>query len=105
MWLQLVISSQLTGSNTINTLFFALKTATITTDIHVLESCSQTVKRWFLENDLMLNADKSEVMLFGSGASCKRSMKQNLLKVADVALPTVNNRFIDSDSRRVGFKT
>jgi len=28
------------------------------------ESCSQTVKEWFAVNNLMLNADKSDVMLF-----------------------------------------
>jgi len=50
---ELVTSSQLTVSSTINTLmtqlFFALKAATI--DIRLLESCSQAVKRWFLQND------------------------------------------------------
>jgi len=40
--------------------FFALKA---TTDIYLLESYPQVVKRWFLENDLMLYADKSKVML------------------------------------------
>jgi len=68
VWLHLVTSSQHTVSNTINTLmthscFFALKAAIIDTDIHLLESRSQAVKRWSLGNDLMLNADKSEVML------------------------------------------
>jgi len=49
-------------------LFFALKAATVDTDIHLLESCSQAVKRWFQENDLMLNADKSKVMLAVMGS-------------------------------------
>jgi hypothetical protein len=52
-------------------LFFALKAATIDTDIRLLESCSCAVKRWFLENDLLSNADESEVMLVGTGAQLR----------------------------------
>jgi len=62
-------------------LFFALKAATIDTDIHLLESCSQAVQGWFLDNDLMLNADKLEVMLVGSGAQLRKIDKHNLLKL------------------------
>ena len=32
------------------------------TSLTVVEECSRAVKRWFLENDLLLNAEKSEVM-------------------------------------------
>lgn len=70
-------------------LFFALKAATIDTDLRLLESCSCAVKRWFLENDLMLNADKSEVMLVGTGAQLRRIDQTRSVKVAGVALPTV----------------
>jgi len=71
-------------------LFFALKAATIDTDIHLLKSCSRAVKRWFLENDLMLNADKSEVTLVGSSAQLRKIDETKFVKVADVALHTVN---------------
>jgi hypothetical protein len=33
-----------------------------------LESCSQAVKAWFGENELLLNADKSDVMFIGTSA-------------------------------------
>jgi hypothetical protein len=33
-----------------------------------LESCSQAVKAWFAENELLLNADKSDVMFIGTSA-------------------------------------
>ena len=71
-------------------LFFALKAATIDSDIHLLESCSQAVKKWFLEYDLILNADKLKVMLVGTGAQLRKIDETQSVKVADVALPTIN---------------
>ena len=70
-------------------LFFALKAVTIDSDI-LLESCSQAVNRWFLENDLILNADKSEVMHVGTGVQLRKIDETQSVKVADIALPTVN---------------
>jgi len=76
-------------------LFFALKAATVDTDIHLLESCSRPVKRWFLEYDLMLNDDKSEVKLYTRFrcSVAKDRWKQICYRpiVADVALPIVNH--------------
>ena len=37
-------------------------------DLLKLECCSQSVKVWFAENELLLNADKSDVMFIGTSA-------------------------------------
>jgi len=34
------------------------------TDLRKLEKCTRDVKSWFAENDLLLNADKSEVIRY-----------------------------------------
>ena len=45
-----------------------MKAASISADLAKLESCSQAVRGWFAVNNLMLNADKSDVMLIGTSA-------------------------------------
>ena len=40
----------------------------MTADFLKLECCSQAVKVWFAENELLLNADKSDVMFIGTSA-------------------------------------
>jgi Reverse transcriptase (RNA-dependent DNA polymerase) len=47
-------------------LFLAMCTSTISSNLSTLEICAKAVKHWFADNDLLLNADKSEVMLVGS---------------------------------------
>ena len=37
-------------------------------DLLRLEACTCDVKSWFAENDLLLNADKSEVMMIGTSS-------------------------------------
>jgi len=49
-------------------LFLAIKASSISADLAKLESCSQAVKGWFAVNNLMLNANKSDVMLIGTSA-------------------------------------
>jgi len=36
-----------------------------------LRSAYRDVKRWFVENDLLVNADKSEVMMIGTPAQLR----------------------------------
>src|SRR5208282_438917 len=71
-------------------LFFALKAEKIDSEIHKLESCSRAVRRWFLENDLLLNADKSEVMLVRTTQQLAKVDKQRAVNVSDVALPILS---------------
>ena len=68
-------------------LFYALTASEIDTSLTVVEDCSRTVKRWFLENDLLLNADKSEVMFVGTAAQLQKTDHIQSVNVADAALP------------------
>ena len=68
-------------------LFYALTASEIDTSLTVVEDCSRTVKQWFLENDLLLNADKSEVMFVGTAAQLQRTDHIQSVNVADAALP------------------
>jgi len=46
-------------------LFLSMRASTMQADLLKLEVCMRDVKSWFAENDLLLNADKSEVMMIG----------------------------------------
>ena len=45
------------------------------------------MKRWFLENDLLVNADKSEVMLVGTAVQLRKMDHIRTVNVADALLP------------------
>ena len=47
-------------------LFLLMKASSMTADLLKLQSCSQAVKAWFAENELLLNVDKSDVMCVGT---------------------------------------
>ena len=68
-------------------LFLAITASTIRSNLSTLEICSQAVKHWFADNDLLLNADKSEVMLVGSSPQLKAASSINTVSVAGVSLP------------------
>ena len=68
-------------------LFLAMCTSTIRSNLSTLEICSQAVKHWFADNDLLLNADKSEAMLVGSSSQLKAASNVNTVSVAGVSLP------------------
>ena len=68
-------------------LFYALSASEIDTSLTVVEECSRAVKRWFLENDLLLNAEKSEVMFVGTAAQLQKTDHVQSVNVADAVLP------------------
>jgi len=51
--------------------FLAIKASSISANLAKPEFCFQAVKRWFTVNNLMLNADISDVMLLGHQSSCE----------------------------------
>ena len=55
--------------------------------LSTLEMCSQAVKHWLADNDLLLNADKSELMLVGTSSQLKAASSVTTITVADVSLP------------------
>ena len=40
-------------------------------DLDRLQRCSDDVQAWYLQNDLLLNPDKSEVLVFGTSSSLR----------------------------------
>ena len=68
-------------------LFLAMCTSTIRSNLSTLEICSQAVKHWFADNDLLLNADKPEAMHVGSSSQLKAASSVNTVSVAGVSLP------------------
>ena len=64
-------------------LFLAMRASTIRAGLSTLEDCTRDVKRWFAENDLLLNADKSEVMMIGTPSQLRAASTVNTVAVAD----------------------
>jgi len=64
-----------------------IRVSTISSDLCSLETCSQAVKHWFADNDLSLNADKSEAMFVGSSSQLQAASGINTVSVAGVSLP------------------
>jgi len=71
-------------------LFLAMCVSTISSDLCSIETCSQTVKHWFADNDLLLNADKSEAMFVGSSSQLQAASGVNTVSVAGVTLPVLS---------------
>lgn len=63
-------------------LFLSMSASNLHTELHRLELCSLEVKAWFLENDLLLNADKSDVMFIGTSAQLSASSSLSSVTVA-----------------------
>ena len=49
-------------------LILSMSASILRSDLSTLEKCSLTARQWFADNDLLLNADKSEVMFVGTSA-------------------------------------
>jgi len=66
-------------------LFLAMRASTIHSDLLKLEMCTRNVKSWFAENDLLLNADKSEVMMIGTPSQLRSVESISTVTVADTS--------------------
>jgi len=62
--------------------------STMQADLLKLEACTCTrdVKSWFAENDLLLNADKSEVMMIATSSQLRLAETIGTVTVADSCL-------------------
>ena len=67
-------------------LFLSMRASTIRAGLSTLEDCTSDVKRWFIENDLLLNADNSEVMMIGIAGQLRAASTFNMVAVADANL-------------------
>lgn len=71
-------------------LYFAL-VPSMFTDLSLIVSCTEAVSSWFLENSLLLNADKTEAVIFGT--------RQRLISVDGSGGVTVDGtiaKFVDA---------
>ena len=65
-----------------------MRASTIRAGLSTLEACTRDVKHWFAENDLLLNADKSEVMMIGTPAQLRAASTVNTVASAHPATTT-----------------
>ena len=53
----------------------------------MLRSCSTAVRDWYLSNNLLLNADKSQAIVLGTTNQLRSTTSIDSVEVAGVALP------------------
>ncbi len=68
-------------------LYVAIDTSCSSAALGRLAASSDALRRWFLENDLMLNGDKSEAVFFGTTAQLKSVESVNTVSIAGSVLP------------------
>ena len=71
-------------------LMIYLPLSSIENDLKTLSDVSYTVQRWFLENFLLLNPDKTEAIVFGTRQRLSRMQRLNSIDVAND-----NVKFVD----------
>jgi hypothetical protein len=68
-------------------LYLSMKAEDRDTGMTTLATCTSAVKLWYLHNHLLLNADKSEAIMFGTDHQLRTAVDTNCLSVAGVVLP------------------
>ena len=68
-------------------LYVTMNSVNKATALARLSQCTAAVKKWFLENDLQLNADKSEVITIGTTVQLKSVAEIDTVDVAGSSLP------------------
>jgi len=63
-------------------LFIVMNTSDTTPALERLILCSSAVRLWFLHNRLQLNADKSEVVILGTGYQLRATVNITAVEVA-----------------------
>jgi len=55
-------------------------------ELDVLRSCSTAMRDWYLSNNLLLNADKSQAIVLGTANQLRSATSIDSVEVAGVAL-------------------
>ena len=63
-----------------------MRASTMQADLLKLEACTCDVKSWLAVNDLLLNADKSEVMMIGTSSQLRLAATFSTVTVANSRL-------------------
>jgi len=64
----------------------------VTRQLQVLAECAEAVKHWFLSNDLMLNASKTECVVFGTGARLNATVMPSFAPFKDTPPVTISDK-------------
>ena len=76
------ISTQMTPSCTAE--FHS--TANFNNDVKILEECSATMEEWYLRNGMLLNANKSDVVILSTGQQARKLPDSPVINVAGFAI-------------------
>ena len=68
-------------------LYLSMRPSDSAQELDVLRSCSTAVRDWYLSNNLLLNADKSQVIVLGTAKQLRSATSIDSVEVAGVALP------------------
>jgi len=71
-------------------LYLSIRADNCTHDLDVLRACSTAVRDWYLSNNLLLNADKSDVIVFGTANQLRLAAAVDSVEVAGVTLPVAS---------------
>ena len=63
-------------------LYCGISTGKFESDIKVLEECSTIVEQWFLHNGMLLNADKSDVVVLSTAQQARKLPEDPVVNVA-----------------------
>jgi len=72
-------------------LYLCMKTSDSAHHRDILRTCSTAVHDWYLANSLLLNADKSDVILLVTANQLRVTTSVDLVKVAGVTLPVASS--------------
>jgi len=67
--------------------FVAMNAADTAPTLDRLTRCSAAVQQWFLQNDLQLNAGKSDVILLGTAVQLRSAADVTTIDIAGNSLP------------------
>jgi len=67
-------------------LYFAVKSSSDTENLANMEQCSSSLQDWFINNGMMLNPDKSEVLLIGSKTQLRSFADNFSLRIANSSI-------------------
>jgi len=93
MWRQWEQSSKVSKCDTSNTyaddtqLYLSIRTSNSEHHLNILHACSTVRHNWYLTNSLLLNADKSDVILLETANQLRLAASVESVEVAGVTLP------------------
>ena len=67
--------------------------------LSILAACTTDVKRWYMQNGLKLNPDKSEALIMGTSTQLRAVSSLKSVSVADVDLPVTDSMRSSPDFR------